>query len=111
MQYLALRIYKGTHGAPPDERPLVSVGAVPDTFSPIVPTLVDEPETWVLVHRYDYTLYVYQVTQEDTTYRQICLLVPVGIRLSADNNPYGLLLELWGILESQAAGTALQLPV
>lgn len=107
MQDLALRIYKGTHGAPPDERPLVSVGAVPDTFSPIVPTLVDEPETWVLVHRYDYTLYVYQVTQEDTTYRQICLLVPVGIRLSADNNPYGLLLELWGILESQGNQHAL----
>lgn len=107
MQHLALRIYKGTHGAPPDERPLVSVGAVPDTFSPVVPSLVDEPETWVLVHRYDYTLYVYQVTQEDTTYRQICLLVPVGIRLSADNNPYGLLLELWGILESQGNQRAL----
>lgn len=107
MQHLALRIYKGTHGAPPDERPLVSVGAVPNTFSPVVPSLVDEPETWVLVHRYDYTLYVYQVTQEDTTYRQICLLVPVGIRLSADNNPYGLLLELWGILESQGNQRAL----
>ena len=107
MQHLALRIYKGTHGALPDERPLVSVGAVPNTFSPIVPSLVNEPETWVLVHRYDYTLYVYQVTQEDTTYRQICLLVPVGIRLSADNNPYGLLLELWGMLESQGNQRAL----
>lgn len=107
MQHLALRIYKGTHGAPPDEHPLVSVGAVPDTFCPVVPTLVDEPEIWVLVHRYDYTLYVYQVTQEDTTYRQICLLVPAGIRLSADNNPYGLLLELWGILESQGNQHAL----
>lgn len=107
MQYLALRIYKGTHGAPPDERALVSVGAIPDTFSPVVPSLVDEPETWILVHRYDYTLYVYQVTQEDTTYRQICLLVPVSIRLSADNNPYGLLLELWGILESQGNQHAL----
>lgn len=107
MQHLALRIYKGTHGAPPDERPLVSIGAVPDTFSPVVTTLVDEPETWILVHRYDYTLYVYQVTQEDTTYRQICLLVPVGIRLSADNNPYGLLLELWGMLESQGNQHAL----
>lgn len=107
MQHLALRIYKGTHGAPPDERPLVSIGAVPDTFSPVVTTLVDEPETWILVHRHDYTLYVYQVTQEDTTYRQICLLVPVGIRLSADNNPYGLLLGLWGILESQGNQRAL----
>ena len=107
MQYLALRIYKGTHGAQPDERALVSVGAIPDTFSPVVPSLVDEPETWILVHRYDYTLYVYQVTQEDTTYRQICLLVPVSIRLSADNNPYGLLLELWGILESQGNQHAL----
>lgn len=107
MQHLALRIYKGTHGAPPDDHPLVSVRAVPDTFSPVVPSLVDEPETWVLVHRYDYTLYVYQVTQEDTTYRQICLLVPVGIRLSAENNPYGLLLELWGILESQGNRHAL----
>ena len=107
MQHLALRIYKGTHGTPLDEHPLVSIGAVPDTFSPIVPSLVDEPETWILVHRYDYTLYVYQVTQEDTTYRQICLLVPVGIRLSADNNPYGLLLELWGMLESQGNQRAL----
>ena len=107
MQYLALRIYKGTHGAPPDERALVSVGAIPDTFSPVVPSLVDEPETWILVHRYDYTLYVYQVTQEDTTYRQICLLVPVGIRFSVENNPYGLLLELWGILESQGNQHAL----
>lgn len=107
MQHLALRIYKGTHGTPLDEHPLVSIGAVPDTFSPIVPSLVDEPETWILVHRYDYTLYVYQVTQEDTTYRQICLLVPVGIRFSVENNPYGLLLELWGILESQGNQHAL----
>lgn len=107
MQHSALRIYKGTHGAPPDERPLISVGEVPDTFSPIVPSLIDEPETWVLIHRYDYTLYVYQVTQEDTTYRQICLLVPVGIRLSVDNNPYGLLLELWGMLESRGSQNAL----
>lgn len=107
MQHLALRIYKGTHGTPPDERPLVSVGTVPDTFSPVMPSLVDEPEIWVLVHLYDYTLYVYQVTQENTTYQQICLLVPVGIRLSADNNPYGLLLELWGILESQGNQRAL----
>lgn len=102
MQHLALRIYKGTHGASPDEHPLVSVGAVPATFCPIVPSLVDEPETWILVHRFDYTLYVYQVILEkDSTYRQICLLVPADMRLSADDNPYGLLLELWGILESQ----------
>lgn len=107
MQHSALRIYKGMHGAPPDERPLVSVGEVPDTFIPVVPTLVDEPETWVLAHRHDYTLYGYQVTQEDATYRLIYLLVPAGIRLYADINPYGLLLELWEILKSQGNSHAL----
>lgn len=107
MQHSALRIYKGMHGAPPDERPLVSVGEVPDTFIPVVPTLVDEPETWVLTHRHDYTLYGYQVTQEDATYRLIYLLVPAGIRLYADINPYGLLSELWEVLKSQGDSHAL----
>lgn len=101
MKHLALRIYKGTSGVSLDEYPWVSVGTVPATFCPIVPSLVDEPETWILVHRYDYTLYAYQVMREDMAYRQICLLVPADMRLSADDNPYGLLLELWGISESQ----------
>lgn len=101
MKHLALRIYKGTSGVSLDEYPWVSVGTVPATFCPIVPSLVDEPETWILVHRYDYTLYAYQVIREDMAYRQICLLVPADMRLSADDNPYGLLLELWGISESQ----------
>lgn len=107
MKHLALRIYKGTSGVSLDEYPWVSVGTVLATFWPIVPSLVDEPETWILVHRYDYTLYAYQVTREDTTYRQICLLVPADMQLSADDNPYSLLLELWKILESQGNQNAL----
>lgn len=101
IEKLALRIYKGTQSTGLGERPLVSVGSVPITFRPAIPSLVNEPEIWILLHHQDYTLYAYRVTQEDTTSIQICLLVPVGMRLSADNSPYGLLIEALDIFKRQ----------
>lgn len=98
---LALRIYKGTQSAGLSEYPLVSVGSVPITFRPAMPSLVNDPEIWILFHHQDYTLYSYRVTQEDTTIIQICLLIPANMRLSVDNNPYGVLTEAFGIFKSQ----------
>lgn len=101
IEKLALRIYKGTQSTGLGERPLVSVGSVPITFRPAIPSLVNEPEIWILLHHQDYTLYAYRVIQEDATSIQICLLVPVGMRLSADNSPYGLLIEALDIFKRQ----------
>ena len=99
---LALRIYKGGRGSDLDEHPLVAIGVVPNTFQPRTPSLVNEPEVWILIHAQEYTLYSYFITRGETDCNvEIYLFVPVNMKLSADDNPYSLLSKAFDYFKKQ----------
>lgn len=100
---LALRIYKGAKGLKLDKYPLVAIGAISNTFQPRTPSLVNEPEVWMLIHTQEYTLYSYFTTIGEMDCNvEICLFVPADMQLSVNDSPYGLLSKVFDCLRKQS---------
>lgn len=99
VETLSLRIYGGPESTGLDKTPLVSLGAIPLTFQPIPPVLVDEPTSWMIVHAQDYTLYAmhsrqFRTAAGDPGQAMICLFFPPQLRLGEGKSPLALLTSL-----------------
>lgn len=99
---IALRIYGGAIGDSLAKRPFVSLGDVPQKFTPTVPTLVDEQQVWMITHAQDYTLYAASskrcYTLDDRPGQiLICLFLPPQKRLADGHSPLEVLGELMDI--------------
>lgn len=93
---LILCIYGGSEASGITPHPLVSIGAVPPAFRPTSPTIVDEPQAWIITHAQDYTLYAfhsreYKTTQGMEGQLQICLFFPPQRQLGRGKSPLALL--------------------
>ena len=99
VETLSLRIYGGPASTGLNKTPLVSLGAIPLTFQPIPPVLVDEPNSWMIVHAQDYTLYAmhsrqFRTAAGDAAQAMICLFFPPQLRLGEGKSPLALLTSL-----------------
>ena len=99
---IALRIYGGAIGDSLAKQPFVSVGDVPQKFTPTAPTLVDEQQVWMITHAQDYTLYATSskrcYTSDDRPGQVlICLFLPPQKRLADGHSPLEVLGELMDI--------------
>lgn len=96
---IALRIYGGSTDKGLNPQPFVTVGDVPNGFSPILPTLVDEQQVWIITHAQNYTLYTTSSKRCHTVDDQpgqmlICLFFPPQKRLANGNSPLAMLDEI-----------------
>lgn len=99
VESLSLRIYGGPESGGLNKAPLVSVGAIPLTFQPIPPVLVDEPSSWMIVHAQDYTLYAlhsrqFRTAAGESGQAMFCLFFPPQLRLGEGKSPLALLTSL-----------------
>lgn len=93
---ISLHIYGGAQGSDFGASPLVSVGSLPDGFSPTVPTLVSEERSWMIVHAQEYTLYAFyskRCLTSDSQHGQVevCLFLPPKQRLAEGYSPLDVL--------------------
>ena len=93
---LVLRIYGGSVSEGMNPEPLVAIGAVPAAFRPSTPTIVDEPQAWMITHAQDYTLYALHTMDGKTAdgkdgQLQLCLFFPPQRRLGNGKSPLALL--------------------
>ncbi len=93
---MALRIYGGEINGSLQIQPFIAVGNVPDEFRPMLPTIVDEQQVWMITHAQNYTLYTTLSKRCYTSDGQpgqtlICLFLPPQKRLADGNSPLGLL--------------------
>lgn len=49
-QEISLRVFGGSLSAGFNRSPLLTVGAVPDGYVPMPPTIVDEQKAWMIAH-------------------------------------------------------------
>ena len=99
LEALSLRIYGGSLSGGLEKLPLVSVGIAPEGFAPSAPTLIDEPQAWMIVHAQDYTLYALHSREWRTSAGEkgqllICLFFPPQQRLGEGKSPLTLLNSL-----------------
>lgn len=96
---IALRIYGGAIDKGLDAEPIMAVGNIPKEFCPILPTLVDEQQVWIITHAQAYTLYATSSKRCHTIDDQpglmlICLFFPPQKRMADGNSPLALLDEI-----------------
>ena len=96
---IALRIYGGSVSAGFGRAPLVSFGKAPEGYLPTPPTLVDEPQAWMIVHAQDYTLYAlysraYKTAAQEPGQLLVCAFLPPSLRISEGKSPSSLLSSL-----------------
>lgn len=104
---ISLRIYGGSQGKGFSEVPLVSVGAIPDKFKPMPPTIVNEQHAWMITHAQEYTYYAVYSTAVTTSAGQpgqllISLFLPPSKKLGEGNSPLNLLESLTDAFAIQA---------
>lgn len=93
---LVLRVYGGSVSEGMTPEPLVAIGAAPAAFRPSTPTIVDEPQAWMIAHAQDYTLYALHTLDGKTAdgkdgQLQLCLFFPPQRRLGNGKSPLALL--------------------
>ena len=112
---LSLRIYGGTLGNGLARVPIVSVGDEPTDFMPMAPSLVDEQQTWIILHAQYYTMYALSskrcYTQDNKQGQMlICLFLPPQQRLARGSSPLEVLEKLLDCFELHSLRNR-QLPV
>ena len=93
---IVLRIYGGAIDGGFNPKPLVSVGPLASGYSPTPPSLVDESQSWMIVHAQDYTLYAlhsrsFQTADGAPGMLLICLFLPPQLRIGDGKSPLGVL--------------------
>ena len=96
---IALRIYGGTVSAGFGRTPLVSFGKVPEGYLPTPPTLVDETQSWMIVHAQEYTLYAlhsraFKTEKQEAGQLLIAVFLPPDKRIGGGKSPASLLSSL-----------------
>lgn len=105
---ISLHIYGGAQDRDFGASPLVSVGSLPDGFSPTVPTLVSEERSWMIVHAQEYTLYAFYSKRCLTSDSQpgqveVCLFLPPKQRLAEGYSPLDVLESATNLFAVQMA--------
>jgi hypothetical protein len=96
---VALRIYGGMLGMDMNPQPLVSVGFAPSNYRPMPPTLVNEQQSWMIIHAQNYTMYAMNTKEYLTSDGQpgqlmICLFIPAQSRLRKSVSPFSVLFSV-----------------
>lgn len=99
MNAIALRIYVSAADAEFDGHPIVSVGEVVPPFTPLHPLIVDEPQSWMITHAQNYTLYSLhckEIQGDSHAQRQVlvCLFMPAGQKFANGKSPLQLFDEV-----------------
>lgn len=100
MTHLALRIYKSEGEILEQAIPLISVGEFPDNFKPRSPRLVEEKESWLIIHANEYKQYSYYVKGENSVYA-IYLLLPISKKMSLNSSTFDLLSDAYKLITIQ----------
>lgn len=106
---IALRIYGGGATTGLDRRPIISVGAVSPAFIPTPPSIVDEPQSWMIVHGQDYTMYALHSRKWKTASGEagqllVGLFFPASRRLADGKSPLSLLDSIVDVFSILHAG-------
>lgn len=93
---ISVSIYGGTQGKALNNSPYISIGGKPNGFTPTPPVIVDELQSWIIIHGQDYTMYAMASKKCKTVEGQqglllIYLFLPAQRRLADGKSPLELL--------------------
>lgn len=105
-QEISLRVFGGSLSAGFNRTPLLTVGAVPDSYVPMPPTIVDEQKAWMIAHTQShtvYSLYTRECKTADGSDGQLLISIffPASRRLAAGASPLSLLNTLLDVVSIQ----------